>query len=137
MKNEEDTKVNEKIYDFSGISILLAEDDDPSFLLIKAIMKKTNIDIFRAKTGSEALSIVQNNDNISLVLMDINMPDMNGYDATREIKKIKPDLIVVAQTAYSILGEKERILDSGFDEYISKPIKKEDLYSLIHRLVSK
>lgn len=136
-KIEEDNKVNERIYDFSGISILLAEDDDPSFLLIKAIMKKTNIDIFRAKTGSEALKIVQNNENIALVLMDINMPDMNGYEATREIKKLKPDIPVVAQTAYSISGDREKILDSGFDDYISKPIKKEDLYNLIERFTIK
>lgn len=136
-KIEEDNIVNERIYDFSGISILLAEDDDPSFLLIKAIMKKTNIDIFRAKTGSEALKIVQNNEHIALVLMDINMPDMNGYEATREIKKLKPDIPVVAQTAYSISGDREKILDSGFDDYISKPIKKEDLYNLIERFTIK
>jgi FOG: CheY-like receiver len=69
--------------------------------------------------------------------MDINMPDMNGYEATREIKKLKPDIPVVAQTAYSISGDREKILDSGFDDYISKPIKKEDLYNLIERFTIK
>ena len=120
-------------YDFSGIVILLAEDDDPSFLLIKAIMKKTGLEILRAKGGREAIEIVKANDKISLILMDINMPGMDGYEAKSAIKEIKPDMPIIAQTAYSISGDRESILNTGFDDYISKPIRREELYNLIEK----
>ena len=83
------------------------------------------------------IETINEEEKYDLILMDINMPDMNGYEATREIKKLKPDIPVVAQTAYSISGDREKILDSGFDDYISKPIKKEDLYNLIERFTIK
>lgn len=120
-------------YDFSDIIILLAEDDDPSFLLIKAIMKKTGLEILRAKDGREAIEIVKANDKISLILMDINMPGMDGYEAKSAIKEIKPDMPIIAQTAYSISGDRESILNTGFDDYISKPIRREELYNLIEK----
>lgn len=124
-------------YDFSDIVILLAEDDDPSFLLIKAIMKKTGLEILRAKNGREAIEIVKANDKISLILMDINMPGMDGYEAKSAIKKIKPDMPIIAQTAYSISGDRESILNTGFDDYISKPIRREELYNLVEKYSKK
>lgn len=124
-------------YDFSDIVILLAEDDDPSFLLIKAIMKKTGLEILRAKDGREAIEIVKANDKISLILMDINMPGMDGYEAKSAIKEIKPDMPIIAQTAYSISGDRESILNTGFDDYISKPIRREELYNLIEKYSKK
>lgn len=124
-------------YDFSDIVILLAEDDDPSFLLIKAIMKKTGLEILRAKNGREAIEIVKANDKISLILMDINMPGMDGYEAKSAIKQIKPDMPIIAQTAYSISGDRESILNTGFDDYISKPIRREELYNLVEKYSKK
>ena len=77
----------------------------------------------------------RNNYDIDLVLMDIQMPVMSGYDATREIKKIRPSLAVIAQTAYAMSGEKEKTMEAGCDDYIPKPLKKRDLIMKIHRFL--
>lgn len=122
-------------YDFSGKKLLLAEDDDPSFLLLKAMLRKTGIEILRAKNGIEAVSLSRSESDISLILMDINMPEMNGYEATKIIKAEKPSIPVIAQTAYSISGDKERTIESGCDDYISKPIKKQELFRLIQKYI--
>ncbi|MDD4491969.1 MAG: PAS domain S-box protein [Bacteroidales bacterium] len=122
-------------YDFSGKKLLLAEDDDPSFLLLKAMLRKTGIEIIRAKNGIEAVSLSRSESDISLILMDINMPEMNGYEATKIIKAEKPYIPVIAQTAYSISGDKERTIESGCDDYISKPIKKQELFRLIQKYI--
>jgi CheY-like chemotaxis protein len=68
-----------------------------------------------------------------MILMDINMPEMNGLDATRLIKEKKPHLPIIAQTAYSISGDKEKTLEAGCDNYISKPIRKAELFSMIEK----
>ncbi|MDD2490919.1 MAG: ATP-binding protein [Bacteroidales bacterium] len=120
-------------YDFSGKRLLLAEDDEPSYLLLKAILKRTSILISRAKSGREAVNIALSDDTISLVLMDINMPDMNGFEATKIIKKEKPHLPIIAQTAYSISGDREKILEAGCDDYLSKPISKTELFKIIEK----
>jgi PAS domain S-box-containing protein len=122
-------------YDFSGKRLLLAEDDDPSFLLLKAMLRKTEIDIIRAKNGIEAVSLFKRESDISIILMDINMPEMNGYEATKIIKAENPSIPIIAQTAYSISGDKERTIESGCDDYISKPIKKQELFRLIQKYI--
>lgn len=123
----------DNVFDFSGKKLLLAEDDEPSFLLLKAILKRTGIEIIRAKSGREAVSFALSDKNISIILMDINMPDMNGYEATEAIKKERSNIPIIAQTAYSVSGDKEKILGSGFDDYISKPINKTELFKIIER----
>ncbi|MDX9782748.1 MAG: ATP-binding protein [Bacteroidales bacterium] len=132
IKRGEDS-METKVYDFSGKRLLLAEDDEPSFLLLKAILKRTNIQIVRAKSGKEAVNIALEDNNISMVLMDINMPDMNGFEATEIIKKEKPHLPIIAQTAYSISGDREKILKAGCDDYLSKPINKTELFRIIEK----
>jgi len=123
----------DNVFNFSGKKLLLAEDDEPSFLLLKAILKRTGIEIIRAKSGREAVSFALSDENISIILMDINMPDMNGYEATEAIKKERSNIPIIAQTAYSVSGDKEKILGSGFDDYISKPINKTELFKIIER----
>lgn len=123
----------DNVFDFSGKKLLLAEDDEPSFLLLKAILKRTGIEIIRAKSGREAVSFALSDENITIILMDINMPDMNGYEATEAIKKERSNIPIIAQTAYSVSGDKEKILGSGFDDYISKPINKTELFKIIGR----
>ncbi|PKP43398.1 MAG: hypothetical protein CVT93_00385 [Bacteroidetes bacterium HGW-Bacteroidetes-10] len=125
--------MDEPIIDFSGKILLLAEDDDPSYLLLKAILKKTGIEIIRAKNGVEAVKFALEREDINMILMDINMPEMNGLDATRLIKEKKPHLPIIAQTAYSISGDKEKTLEAGCDNYISKPIRKAELFSMIEK----
>ena len=132
IKKGEDS-MDTMIYDFSGKTLLLAEDDEPSFLLLKAILKRTNIEIIRAKSGKEAVEIALGENSVSMILMDINMPDMNGFEATDIIKRERPDLPIIAQTAYSISGDRERILKAGCDDYLSKPINKNELFKIIEK----
>ncbi len=112
-------------------TILIAEDDNINFLLFQKIVKHTNYTIIRAVNGQEAVAICSNNPNIDLVFMDIKMPVMNGYEALEKIKVIRPELIVIAQTAYSSAEDEARIYNSGFYAYITKPINREKLFELI------
>jgi CheY-like chemotaxis protein len=108
-------------------TILIAEDDNINYMLIKKMLEPTGHSIIRAENGEIAVTICTENNAIDLVLMDIKMPIMNGYEAYEIIKKLKPHLPVIAQTAYSTVEDKERIERHGFTAYISKPINKEKL----------
>jgi len=124
-------------YDFSGKKILIAEDEKTNYLFLEALLKRTNATLIWAETGRNALEAVQNDSNIDIVLMDIKMPEMNGYEATNEIKKIRPQLPIIAQTAYALAGEKEKILSAGCDDYLSKPIMGKVLLEKIDNFLSK
>jgi signal transduction histidine kinase/CheY-like chemotaxis protein len=115
----------------ANASILVAEDDNINFLLIEKILQLKKHNIIRAKNGLEAVEICATNNNIDLVLMDIKMPELSGYEAIERIKKVKPALPIIAQTAYSSVEEKEKIKAAGFTSYITKPINKEALFDAI------
>lgn len=116
--------------------ILVAEDDDTSFTLLNTLLKKYSIPVIRALNGKSAFEIVSTDNSISLVLMDIQMPVLDGFESTKLIKNFKPNLPVVAQTAYSIIGDREKALAAGCDDYISKPINKNLLYSIVDRFLN-
>lgn len=115
--------------------ILIAEDDRVSLEYLKEILSETQVEILEAHDGSEVVEICKNNSDIDLVLMDIKMPIKDGRIATKEIKAMRPNLPIVAQTAYALDNEKETILKDGFDAYISKPISRIDILSLVDRLI--
>lgn len=112
-------------------TILVAEDDNINFLLLEKIIKIKNYTLIRAVNGQEAVDICTNNSNIDLVLMDIKMPIMNGFEALEEIKKIRPELIVIAQTAYASNEDEERIYSAGFYGYLTKPINRRVLFEML------
>lgn len=112
-------------------TILVAEDDNINFLLLKKILQLRNYKVLRANNGQEAVDICMVNKDIDLVFMDVKMPVMNGLDAYKIIKKTNPDLIVIAQTAYSSAEDKEMILNLGFKNYITKPLNKEKIFELL------
>ncbi len=122
-------------YEGSGI-ILIAEDDNLNYLLFEKIMKLKNYKILRAKNGLEAVEICKQNNEINLVLMDIKMPILSGYEAVLQIRKFKPMLPIIAQTAYSSSDEVEKIMVSGFTDYIAKPLVKEKLFGLLTKYLS-
>ena len=101
--------------------ILIVEDQEDNLELLCEFLQHQNYKTEHAKNGLEAIEIVKNNDNIDLVLMDIKMPVMDGVEAFIEIQKIKPNLKVLAQTAYAMEGDREMYIKKGFDDYISKP----------------
>jgi CheY-like chemotaxis protein len=117
---------------FEFQTLLIAEDEDTNFMLLEELFSGMEINIIRAVNGIEAVELCKSNPHIDLVLMDIKMPEMDGYEATSRIKASKPDLCIIAQTAYSTEADKNKALASGCSDFISKPINKELLLSKIH-----
>ncbi len=122
--------MNEKTYP----NILIAEDVESNFLYLKAVLSKLNATIFWAKNGVEAVELCEKND-IDLVFMDLQMPEMNGYEATEILKKKFPTLPIVAQTAFAMSDDREKALDSGCDDYLAKPIKSKDLLNVVEKFI--
>lgn len=116
---------------FDNKVVLIVEDDLPSFEFLRIVLSARGIKCVWAKNGEEAINYCAENAETDLILMDLNMPIMNGYEATIKIKEINPTIPVIAQTAYAIAGDKEKALAAGCNDYISKPIKKSALFELI------
>ena len=123
LKNNKRMKWNNKI-------ILIAEDDDMNYLLLVEQLKTTGVKILRAKTGQEAIDICLSH-NPDLVLMDIKMPNLDGYQATKIIKKQFPNLPIIAQTAYAHPTDEQIAKNAGLDAYIAKPINEEHLLKIM------
>lgn len=115
------------------LKILVAEDDNISFLFIKQILKQPEIEVLRAKSGKESVDILKENPQIDLVLMDIKMPLMNGIDATKAIREFNKKVPIIIQTAYISSGDKEKAMEAGCNDYITKPIDKDRLLQLIRK----
>ena len=116
-----------------NLKILIAEDDEPSEMLISIIVKEFSTEVIKAKTGKEVVEMCRKNSDINLILMDIQMPDMNGYEATRQIRQFNKEVIIIAQTAYGLMGDREKSIEAGCNEYIAKPINKTELLALIQK----
>ncbi len=119
--------------DLSGRKILIAEDERTNFFFLKKALEYTGVNIIRARNGKEAVDLVRENTEIDLVLMDILMPEMDGYEATGLIKKLRPRLPVIAQTALAMEGDKEKVLEAGCDAYVSKPVRIRELLQIIRK----
>lgn len=114
---------------------LVAEDEDVNYKFLEVILHQMEAQVIRAKNGKEAVELVKKINNIDLVLMDIKMPVMNGLDATRDIRKIRPDIKIIAQTAYSMKDEQEKCMESGCDDYLAKPLDINMLTKKINALL--
>ncbi len=114
-------------------SILIVEDVDSNFLLLRQYLKKLNYKIIRAETGLEAIKKFRM-EQPDMVLMDIRLPKMSGIEAMEQIKEINPDVPIIAQTAHAMAYDREKLINNGFDDYIAKPIKKQELLDIIERL---
>ncbi len=124
-----------EVYNWEGKTFLIAEDEEDNFRYLEVALSISNASLIWARTGLEAIEIFKRIGNIDLVLMDIKMPEMDGYAATHEIKKINPKVPVIAQTAYAMSEEREKSALAGCDDYIAKPIGYEDLLNIIHKYV--
>ncbi|MES2578822.1 MAG: ATP-binding protein [Bacteroidota bacterium] len=124
-------KVKSFYRNYDNEIILVAEDDTINFLLLRKIIESKNHTVLRAKNGQEAVDICTENPNITLVFMDIKMPILDGYQAFEKIKVIKPELPVVAQTAYSSFEDREKMMQFGFTDCITKPLDKEKVFELL------
>ncbi|MFN8242172.1 MAG: response regulator [Bacteroidales bacterium] len=115
------------------MTILLVEDQRYNLLVLEKLLERLGTTVLKAENGIEAVDICKGTEKIDLVLMDLKMPVMDGYSAMREIRKIRPGLKIVAQTAYAMAGDEKRILEAGFDDYLAKPITRENLVVIISR----
>ncbi|MFZ4455263.1 MAG: response regulator [Bacteroidales bacterium] len=115
------------------LKILIAEDDEASDLMLTLKLKKLGHEILHALNGNEAVEMYSKNRDIDLILMDIKMPGIDGYEATKRIREISDTVVIIAQTAYGMTGEKEKAIDLGCNDYIPKPIN----YSLLMMLIQK
>ncbi len=125
-----DNNILTRNIDWSHKTILLVEDEDANHILIANILKKTRVKLLWAKDGREAIDMVHAHPEISLILMDIRLPELDGYEATRQIKSFKSGIPIVAQTAYVMSNDKGKVLQAGCDDLIVKPIRMKVLLSV-------
>ena len=118
---------------FENKIVLIAEDEDNNFRLILELLSPLNLKIIHAANGREAVEICKSNVEIDLVIMDIKMPVMDGYEATAHIKENRPTLPVIAQTAFAFESDREKVFTAGCDDYLAKPIKKDLLIAMVKK----
>ncbi|MCX6159763.1 MAG: ATP-binding protein [Ignavibacteriae bacterium] len=121
--------------EIKDLKILIAEDDEKSDRLLKLLIKTITKEVLHAKTGIEAVEACRNNPDIDVVLMDIIMPGTDGYEATRQIRKFNKNVIIIAQTAYALIGDREKAIEAGCNDYILKPIIKGEIISMIKKCI--
>jgi PAS domain S-box-containing protein len=114
-----------------GKKILVVEDNDANYMIFNAYLKETGLELLWAKTGEEAVEYCKKNNSIDLILMDIKLPGMDGYEATKRIRAIGKKIPIIAQTAYAMDSDRQRSVDAGCDNFISKPILKDKLYNML------
>ncbi len=120
-------------FDFTGRKILVVEDNETSRFYYEAALKKCNATALWAKTGVEAVEVFKNEPGVELILMDLNMPEMDGFEATKLIKQINPNVPVIVQTAFILSGEETKSFEAGCDEFLTKPIRLNLLLEAIGR----
>lgn len=133
--NSTDTIQTYKMLD--NLVVLVVEDDPSNSLLLKAMLEKRGATVIIARNGKEAINLALNNSQIQLILMDIKLPEVNGLEATKAIKKEKPNLPIIAQTAYAMEEDRYRCLEAGCDDYIVKPIIQEELFQKLQEFSKK
>jgi two-component system CheB/CheR fusion protein len=135
IKVEENSEVQQKIKktygSFKGQKILIVEDNEVNYIYYKEALKNFDLKILWAKNGNEAIEIFEKESDIALILMDLRMPGIDGFEATKIILDKKPDVHIIAQTAYAMAGDKEKCLKHGFVDYFSKPIDKESFIKIV------
>lgn len=120
-------------YDWSEHTIMVAEDIDENYMLIEAAFRRTGVKMVHARDGLAAVNEAKSNDNISLILMDIQLPVMTGYEAIHNILLIKPEIPIISYTAYALPNEREKSLEAGCVDYVTKPMKAEFLLPLVNK----
>lgn len=121
-----DKKVKQK-------TVMLVEDQEYSMIVLKKMLERSGINVIPAESGQEAVNILLENKHIDLIMLDIKMPVMDGYVTLKELRKILPEIKIIAETAQALPGDRRKILDSGFDDYLPKPITKVNLKEILDK----
>lgn len=120
-------------YNWSKRKILIAEDEPANIIYLEEVLKPSGATILKAHNGKQALELFKENPDIDIIIMDIKMPEMDGYEASASIKEINKSVPIVSQTAYAMADEKEKATQAGIDDYLTKPIKPSTLLNIIHK----
>ena len=126
LTNSEDNQIK-------NLKILIVDDNELLRIILYELVKKFGKEFLYAKTGVEAVAACHDNTDIDLILMDYLMPEMDGYEATRQIRLFNKEVVIIVQTAYVLSNESEMAIESGCNDYISKPINKTLLYGIIQK----
>lgn len=132
MNEKKTMKINPK-GDATKLKILVVEDEVTSDLYLTLALNKISREILHAQTGVEAVEICQKNPDLNLILMDIKMPGMNGYEATKQIRQFNNEIIIIAQTAFGLVSDREKAISAGCNDYLSKPVKIHDIMTMIDK----
>jgi signal transduction histidine kinase len=130
--NRQSQKMSSSLSGESIKPILVVEDDKVSFMLIKELLRPLNVEIHHVTDGHDAVNFVKMNPEVRLILMDIKLPFMDGYEATKAIRQINSKIPIIAQTAYAMLGDKEKAIEAGCVDYIDKPLESKKLLGLVN-----
>jgi len=125
------------MYYWEGKRILIVEDDLVTYEYFNIVLRKTGVQLLHATNGEQAVKLCREDKNIDLVLMDIQLPVLDGYTATRQIKSLERDIPVVAQTAYAMEDDEKKCKQAGCDDYLAKPIKKDDLLKMLNKYLNR
>jgi len=137
-ESDEESKIEKKEiikYNWINKTILIAEDETSNYKFLEMIIKRNKANILWAKSGNEVLDIFNQNKDIDLILMDIKMPEMDGIETIRQIRKENNKIPIVAQTAYYMPEDQTRCFEAGASDFIAKPINKEKIISLINKFI--
>jgi len=132
--NPQNVKLSGKSGEQAGdLKILIAEDDEASSLYLSILVEEFSSEILMAKNGIEAVEIYKNNPEIDLILMDMQMPYLNGFEATSQIRQLNKNVVIIAQTAFALSFDRQKVIDAGCNDYISKPISTVELTAVIRK----
>ena len=115
------------------LNILIVEDEKINYLILSKMLTYISAITVNAETGKDAIKICNSNENFDIILLDIKLPDTNGYELVKKLKSIRKNTPIIAQTAYAMSGDKQKALNAGFDDYLPKPILKEKLFAMIKK----
>jgi CheY-like chemotaxis protein len=124
-------------YNWTGAGILIVEDDPASYTFLKEVFQRTQVDLYHAGNGAEAIDLFRNIRNIDLVIMDIQLPEMDGFEAARIIKSINGNIPVIAQTAFAMSDDRDKMKQAGFDDYVPKPVDIGRVLETVHRWLTR
>ncbi|MFO8067567.1 MAG: response regulator, partial [Bacteroidales bacterium] len=117
-----------------NLSVIIVDDDENSAKLLVNLLQQGN-KLYLAKTGNEVVDICKKNKDINLILMDIKLPDIDGYAATKKIREFNKKVVIIGQSAYTTSESKKKALEAGCNEYISKPINAIKLFEIINKYI--
>lgn len=120
-------------YNWKDSTILIAEDEPANFIYIEEVLKITHAKILKARNGKEAVDMVKSHKDIDIIIMDIKMPVMDGYEATKRIKMLNKNIPIISQSAYAMPGDIDKGLDAGMNDYLIKPVKPKVLLSILNK----